>query len=234
MWGTNNSFRVIARLCLLTAALAATATFVTANAANGPKVYKWVDSKGVVHYGDQVPPQYSRQKREVINQQGLVVDVLPAQETPEELAAQRKHRQAAKALAEQHAHDQMLLNAYRSVSDIESARDNHVGAIAARINITTDAIQSLREQLNDMQQQATKQDPVSPELEKQIEELKAQLAGNQQALAEQKAQMAEIEQNFAVDIKRFKALKAAGDEGSSPSANAGRNAQNHPRPASSH
>lgn len=204
MWGTGNNLRLMGWIGLAAIGLAfATPVF----AASSTEIYKWVDSNGVVHYGDQVPPEYARQKREVINEQGITVDVLPAQKTPEELAAERKRREAAAARARQAKRDQMLLNAYRSVADIKHARDNHVNAIVARIHITENAIDALEQQLEELHQRAAKKSPAPPELTAQIADVEKQLAANQQALAGEKAQKLEIEEEFAADIARFKLLR---------------------------
>ena len=55
--------------------------------------YRWVDDQGVVHYGDQVPPQYAQKEHTVLNTQGVEVKRLDAQKTPEQQAADaRKQR----------------------------------------------------------------------------------------------------------------------------------------------
>ncbi|HET7570781.1 MAG TPA: DUF4124 domain-containing protein [Gammaproteobacteria bacterium] len=172
-------------------------------------VYKWVDKNGVVHYGDQVPPQYAQQRREVINQQGMVIDVLPAQKTQKELSAEQAKQEAAAAQQQRARRDRMLLNSYRSVNDIKNARDSQVDAITARIAITRSALDSLKEQLQTLQKRAKKQTKDAPKLDKDIASIEAQVAANQQSLVAQKAKKAETEQQFAADIERFKELNAS-------------------------
>ena len=48
--------------------------------------YKWVDEKGVAHYGDRIPAEYARKESAVLNKQGVEVDHIEAQKTPEQLA----------------------------------------------------------------------------------------------------------------------------------------------------
>src|SRR5579863_4624666 len=59
---------------------------------NGRTLYKWVDSQGVTHYGDQVPPEYAGQDQQVINSQGVVINRIEGQKTPEQLAAEDQKR----------------------------------------------------------------------------------------------------------------------------------------------
>ncbi|HET7370265.1 MAG TPA: DUF4124 domain-containing protein [Gammaproteobacteria bacterium] len=205
MWGTGLNLRLTTWIGVAALAVSLAAP---AFGASSSEIYKWVDKNGVVHYGDQVPPEYARQKREVINRQGMTVDVLPAQKTPAELAAERERREAAAARQRQQQRDQLLLNAYRSVADIKHARDNHVSAIMARINITQNAIDALKQQLEDLYQRAAQEDPAPAALTGQIAKLEKQLAANQQALADEQAEKSETEQEFAADIARFKELKA--------------------------
>ncbi len=49
--------------------------------------YRWVDDQGVVHYGDEIPPQYANRERTVLNGQGVPVRRLDAQKSPDQLAA---------------------------------------------------------------------------------------------------------------------------------------------------
>jgi len=37
------------------------------------QAYKWTDDKGIVHYGDSVPAEYSQREQRVLNSQGLEV-----------------------------------------------------------------------------------------------------------------------------------------------------------------
>ena len=66
---------------------------------NGRVLYKWVDSEGVTHYGDRIPPEYASQEQHVMNARGIEIGHLDAQKTPEQLAAD----EAKKLDAEQRA-----------------------------------------------------------------------------------------------------------------------------------
>jgi hypothetical protein len=176
-------------------------------AAQSGNIYKWTDSRGVVHYGDKVPPQGSRRQREVINPQGMVVSVLPAQKTSRQLASQNKRREAREDRRKQRQHDEMLLNAYRSVSDIKRARDSRINAIEATATITQNTIDTLKNRLK-------KPDGKHPDHSTKVEAdskkraaLKQQLADNQQALARERAEQERIKKAYAADIARFRVLR---------------------------
>src|SRR5688572_27736564 len=82
--------------------------------------YRWVDEKGVVHYGDRIPPQYAQKESSLLNRQGVEVRKLEAQKSPAELAEEDRRRQEA---LRQKQRDSFLLTTYTSVKDIEQLRD---------------------------------------------------------------------------------------------------------------
>jgi len=79
--------------CATVALLGATvASAATREGSNKQQVYKWIDEKGVVHYGDAVPPQYADQDKTILNSQGVQVGTIPGRRTPEQQAAEAAHR----------------------------------------------------------------------------------------------------------------------------------------------
>jgi len=81
--------------------------------AAGAKTYKWVDEKGVTHYGDRIPPQYAAPKAQVVAQ--------PL--SPEERKARE---QEAKRQLEQRRQDTALLATYANTQEIEAARSREL------------------------------------------------------------------------------------------------------------
>src|SRR5688572_7926193 len=74
--------------------------------------YKWVDEKGVVHYGDSVPAEYSQREQRVLNSQGLEVQKRQAEMSPAEAA---EHAAKLKEEAQRRHHDMFLISTYPSV-----------------------------------------------------------------------------------------------------------------------
>lgn len=188
--------------------------------AGGPKLYKWTDEHGVVHYGSSIPPQYAKQQREVLNAQGQVVKTLPAQKTPEQIAkdqqekaaAAQKAKQTADAAAAQREHDQVLLDTYVSVDDMKRDRDGRLGAVNTQINVTNASISGLQASLADYQSQADsynkRHQPVPAALQQKLDDTLDQLTTNQKLLLNQQQKQQAIHARFQADIARFKELKA--------------------------
>jgi hypothetical protein len=42
------------------------------------RTYKWVDSQGMTHYGDSIPPEYAQGSRSELNSQGVEVRCQPS------------------------------------------------------------------------------------------------------------------------------------------------------------
>ncbi|MGH8371208.1 MAG: DUF4124 domain-containing protein [Gammaproteobacteria bacterium] len=185
------------------------------------KLYKWTDEKGVVHYGSSIPPQYAKQQSEVLNAQGAVVKTIEAQKTPEEIAKQKqekadadaKAKQVADAAAAQRSHDQVLLDTYVSVADMERDLNSRLGAIDSQINVTNASIGSLQGSLADYQGQVDARTkagkPVPDSLQQKFDDTRDQLATNQKLLLSQQQKKQDIRAQFKADIARFKGLKAA-------------------------
>ncbi|HET7922712.1 MAG TPA: DUF4124 domain-containing protein [Gammaproteobacteria bacterium] len=200
---------------LVTAALLSLSASVFA----GPKLYKWVDEKGVVHYGTSIPPQYAKQKSQVINAQGTVLKTIEAQKTPEQIAAEKKQKAAAEAKAKQaaeqaaaqRAHDQVLLDTYTEVADIEHDRDRRLGAVDSQINVTNTSIAGLQSSLANYQGQADgyakRHKPVPDDLQQKLDAARNQLADTQKLLLDQQHKKDDIRARFGADIARFKELK---------------------------
>jgi len=74
-----------------------------------------VDSAGVTHYGDHVPPEYATQEQHILNSKGYEIDHRDAQKTPQQMAADERKRLEAE---QNQTRDKDLLNTYASVQEI--------------------------------------------------------------------------------------------------------------------
>lgn len=204
------------RALILSVAVALLLAGSLAQAANGPKMYKWVDKDGVTHYGSSIPPEYAAQANEQIDSQGNVIKATAAQKTPQEIAAEAQAQQAAAAQAQaaaaQNARDKVLLDTYSSTADMTRDRDSKITAIDAQINVFNGTITGLQNTLADLQGRAnelqSKNKPVTPQLEKQLSDTQAQLVANQQQLLQEQQHKQQVQAQFAADIARYQQLTA--------------------------
>ncbi|MGA7538665.1 MAG: DUF4124 domain-containing protein [Steroidobacteraceae bacterium] len=209
----RTSTRVLALLialgCIPTLALAQNSD------KGGGVVYRWVDEHGVVHFGDSIPPKYAKDRRELLNSQGVVVGHVDAEKTPAQLAAQARARR--KRVAQQQ-HDYFLLTTYASVKDIESLRDERLSQLQAQQQAAQQYTQSLQSRLTSLQSHAQKFRPYSsrPDAPRMPDDLAQELVLTlnevhlqQQAMQARAEQEAQVKAQFQADIERYQQLRQA-------------------------
>jgi hypothetical protein len=231
---TRATFRIL--VCLAASVACATGAYAaTPHDANSkqPTVYKWVDEKGVVHYGDAVPPQYTDQDKTILNSQGVAVGTIPGKRTPEQAAAeaaQRKSEDRAREVALQNRQrDQNLLATYLSVDEIEALRDRRAEILDAQARVTSQYLEQLRARQKQLEQQALHFKPYNtaanaPQMPERLSEdlvrTTGDIATQQRNLEVKRQELEKLKAQFASDIARFKELKRIETDynGSAPAA----------------
>ena len=106
------------------------------------KLYRWVDDQGEVHYTDQVPPSHADKARSRLSEHGIAVEIQPATPTGAELERakelERQRAEEERRRAERQAEDERLLKLYRTVDELELARNGRIAAIEASIQAKRD------------------------------------------------------------------------------------------------
>lgn len=206
-------------VALVLAAFASASAGAAGNSTRNPEkkgdlAYKWVDEKGITHYGDYVPPEYAKRERAVLNQEGVVIRRLEAEKTPEQRAADALRLRDAESRKQ---HDQFLLNTYTSVGDIETLRDQRLEQIVGQSTAAKQYVESLNSRLTGLQAKAQlfkpysgdagarrMPDDLAADLVRTVSELRAQ---NNVLLAKQR-EHADVSQQFQADIERFAELQS--------------------------
>ena len=184
------------------------------------KLYQWTDDKGVVHYGDSVPPEYAKADRNVLNNQGVHVGFEQGELTPEQRA--EKARLAAEAEQAKHQReeiarrDKMLLETYISVSDIEDLRNRRLELLEGQIKVTELYLANLRKRLLTLQDEASNYKPYTarenaPQIPENLATDISRTAGSinlyEQTLSHTRSTQETVRNSFDEDIRRFKQLK---------------------------
>jgi hypothetical protein len=176
----------------------------------GGIAYRWVDEQGVVHYGDNIPPQYAQQDRAVLNRDGLEVGHLEAAKSPEQAAAEAQTK--ADAL-KQRQHDSFLVSTYTSVKDIEALRDVRLDQLQGQRAAAEQYVESLRSRLGTLQVRAVAFQPYSPNARRMPDDLAENLVRTLNEVRLQSAALAAkgeeektLRDQFDADIKRYREL----------------------------
>jgi hypothetical protein len=180
----------------------------------------WNDDKGQRACGDHVPPQYAKSQREIYDNRGVVVETLKAQATPEQRAAEEQAAQDAERQQQQQQNDAFLLQTYRTVGDLEAARDNRLQSLDTRLNLAEKEVQNGQAAMSALQDRADAQrgagkDP-DPALDGQIKACAATQAENIKAVARIKQDREDTAAQYEQDIRRYQELHGAAPAPSAP------------------
>lgn len=216
-WGRMPAMRKLTFHCVAFAAacLVSAAQAQNAGSSGGKTLYKWVDDKGVVHYGDSVPPEYSQREQRELNAQGVEIRRHQAELSQAEaaaLAAKQKEELNRKN------HDLFLVSTYPSVKEIEDVRNARLDQVNGQISAAEAYIASLTTRVDGLKQRSmmfapynTKPgarrmpDDLAEEMVRALSELRTQNA----ALDTRRKERDAVTAQFDADIRRFKELRSS-------------------------
>lgn len=180
----------------------------------------WINRDGVRECGNSVPPEYAQQGHEEKSKSGVTKEVTGKARTVEEVAAERKAREAAEAEAARQAAaqkkqndlDRVLLATFASEDDITMARDGQLANIDSQIKITREHLKKLNASLDDMIGKAAEEEKrgreVSADLRKGIEDTRQQIDDESDFIRNRDEEAEKIKAKFAADLARFRELRS--------------------------
>lgn len=178
------------------------------------------DDEGKFACSDRFTPDQSVHDRAILNDQGVVIRTEQGAITPEERAAMdaaaREEEERQRIAEESARRDQVLLDSYLTVGDIERLRDRRLDLLNGQAAVAEIYLDNLRRKLERLLEDSKrfaphsdrKDAPPIPEyLQIDIDRTKSSIDFREQQLAEIKANQREIRENFDRDIERFRLLK---------------------------
>jgi hypothetical protein len=145
-------------LSVLVGTLVSTPCHAAGGKSSGALIKCWKNDLGVRECGQIVPPEYSQRRIEVLNDRGLVVQIIEPPKTPAQLEQEREEQQKRKAQEaakkEQEHLDTILLNSYTTERDLLIARDTNVKAAQGQLDIAEGNLKLLQNSLADLQNRA--------------------------------------------------------------------------------
>jgi hypothetical protein len=182
---------------------------------DGTTTYKWVDEKGVTHYGDTVPAEYSQREQSMLNSQGVEVGRRGREMTPEEAAA---YSQKVREESRRKQHDMFLISTYPSVKEIETVRDARLELLNGQVKAAEAYIDSLTTRLDGLKTRSLTFAPYNTkpgarrlpdDLAEEMVRAMSELRRQDTALVAKRSELKTVEDQFALDIKRFKELRTS-------------------------
>lgn len=194
---------------------------IAAGAASGqdkPKLYRWVDKQGKVHYDDALPPEAVNQARtEFSRSSGSTTGKVDRALTDEERAAQAAAA-AAEAVTAQQAEElkrqeDVLMQTYNNEAELRRAYDERIGLLKTSLDSTDVSIHSLRDNLAAMLAQASETEldgrKVPDDRAKAIRELHLENLRQQQFQSNRRLELEALNNEYARVLQRFRELHAA-------------------------
>ena len=186
----------------------------SAPAAVAGEMYRYINDQGNVVVGYQVPTNDVKKGYEVLNEDGIVIKVVPRQLTEEELenlSAQEDLVEAAEAEKERlRLWDESLLLRYSTVEDIEAARTRALSSLLINVIILKSNTRSLKQQVENYQAQAADIERRGGAVDVQrlaaIEHLQGEISATERSIADRKQEMEGVRGDYQMDIDRFEQL----------------------------
>ena len=184
---------------------AAWAASTPAATSSNSKIIKWVDDKGITHYGDNLPAQYSGRDNSVINNQGVLL----------------QHNQAAQPLpakpdkldVEQQRRDHALLATYVTEQEINLARDRNILVDQAELQNLQDEMFAAKAQLalNKKNEQSfiARKKEVPTDLSKELQKNQIRIIRIDAQITQRKTSIDSTRQRFDNEKRRFNELQSS-------------------------
>lgn len=177
----------------------------------GAATYKWVDEKGVTHYGDTLPPQYANQGSSELSKKGLLIKKTEPALTPEQrrIREEEKARRAGQEqrMLQQKRKDAALLNTFSSVEELDLARTRNLQQAEAQIQGAQLRLKSVQARLARQRAQAAALKkagkPLPADLPREIQNSENEAARIRQDAARAQNERDAIQARFDADRQRF-------------------------------
>jgi hypothetical protein len=179
------------------------------------RTYKWVDDKGITHYGDTIPPEFKDKANAELSKRGITLKKTDQALTPEEIRAREEEAARAKQEAarakEQQRRDQALLQTFTNERDIELKRDRDLQQIQLGIANNQAVLKSTDKRLAENRARAeglTKVGkPIPDGLKQDIESDEGEKLRLERLIEQKRQELGVVREKYADYQRRFTELR---------------------------
>lgn len=167
------------------------------------KIVKWVDSKGVTHYGDKMPSEQVAKTSTEMSKTGVVIKRNAPPKVVNTVVIEQQ--------SEQDRQDKVLMSSYTNAQEIDAARDRSLQMDQANLSALTQQKETLtaRNQRNQNTAESFKarNKPLPLNIAKELTAASTESKSLDRQIADKKLSMENTRKRFAADKARFIALK---------------------------
>jgi len=175
----------------------------------------WINKDGVRECGYIVPPEYSQQRIDILNERGIQIGVKEAAKTKEQLEEDARlaklKQEELQRKEEARLRDTILLKTFATERDLKISYDDKIEVVKGVIDITNTGTRSLQQKLNAVQKRAANYEragETTPEkVVNEINNLKRQIKDNEKYSANKQEEIKALNLKYEADLKRFHELK---------------------------
>jgi len=184
------------------------------------KMYRWVDGDGKVFYSDLIPPEQSKHRRESLNKNARVVDIVEKEKTKAQRELEKRlnalRKQQQQIINKQKALDKVLLSTFRTLDDMGVALKAKLSSLDGQRKSMQGNLSRLKKQLQQQQKKAAQFErdgrKVPAILIEDISDSKHQIDLAIVDIAKQFEKKAKATEKFEKDMERFSFLTQANME----------------------
>ena len=177
--------------------------------------YRWVDENGQVHFGDTIPPEYAKQQKEELNEQGFTVRTIEKAKSVEELEAERlakiEQEKRDAEIAEQRLYEQRLLTTYETEAALLRAQEKRVESIESQLTLARGQLEARETILGLLQQQAAERERAGQQPgQKLLDDMattQRQIDARHVHIEELEVEMADVKRRFDADLALYRKLR---------------------------
>lgn len=204
----NSLHRITQKLAFFAIALC-----IATGAAAAPKIVKWVDEKGVTHFGNSQPGAATGLGSQTLNAQGIPTNTQVSQQTAATVALEAKRLEELKRnLAKQAAADQRLIDSYASEKDLERNYQQNVELLDQQISSTKGDIENRQKGLNKLVATAAESEragrPVAEQIKMMIVNERAQIETQKAYIATRQTARVTAKVQFDANLKKYREVIA--------------------------
>lgn len=179
-----------------------------ANSGGQKRIVKWVDEKGVTHYGDRLPAQDVSKSNSVLNKQGVLVEKHDPLSESKNVTARKELDQA---LLEQQRKDNALLSTYTSEVEIDIARDRNLQldeiALQGLMQSEKNALKAKAETLAYIEKLKKNKKPIPTDVMQEQKDNEKKILDVKDKITKMHKLMEDKRAKYAIDKQRYAEIK---------------------------